>query len=808
MQDTASEATVEEIDEIVHEFLVESHENLDQLDRDLLALEHDGTSHELLSSVFRTIHTIKGTSGFLAFTHLEALTHVGESLLSRLRDGDLELTPQIAAALLQMVDAVRGLLLSLERTGAEGEPDHSEIIALLTELQQPEQSPEAAPAAEAAPAREAVQTPESVELSPVHPPADAGGPKAAPQSVRAPLLGELLVDRGVVGLDEVSQAVLAQSSGDRRRLGEILVGTGAIDPDAVTDALDVQAAARSTVVDSTVRVDVELLDDLMTLVGELVLARNQLVSHAVEARDPALNRVSQRLNLIASELQEGVMKTRMQPIGTVWSRLPRVVRDLAQHLGKSVRVETEGRETELDRSVIEAVRDPLTHLVRNAVDHGIETPAERRALGKPAEALLRLRAHHEGGQVNIEISDDGRGLDLARIETQALQHGLVAEADLKRMTPREVANLVFLPGFSTADQVSSVSGRGVGLDVVKSNIERIGGQVDLQTWAGRGTTFRVKIPLTLAIIPALTVLSGGGRYAIPQVNLLELVRIDAERVPTAIEDIQGAPVHRLRGRLLPLVQLDQALRARSQRAEERGVVIVVLQAEDRQFGLVVDDVVDTQEIVVKPLSTQLQSIPVYAGATILGDGGVALILDVVALAQQSDVLATARERVAATAERAEASVEDARESLLVVALSDGRRVAVPLSAVTRLEEIAAGRVERVGAREVVQYRGEILPLVRLTDLLGAPASAPQERVRVVVHQLSTRRVGLVVDAIHDIVEQVVTTRSELAGHGMLGSAVVQDRVVELLDVEQALGHGDVTALVPAQPSAADEVVPA
>ena len=370
----------------------------------------------------------------------------------------------------------------------------------------------------------------------------------------------MLVESGAVGPEAVLSAVLDQSlGGDTRKLGEILVSKGAVKQAELDGALEVQGEVRRSVADSSIRVDVDLLDTLMTLVGELVLTRNQIVQHASTRADADLVRSSQRLNLIASELQEGVMKTRMQPIDSIWSKVPRVVRDLSHTCGKQVRVEMEGKETELDRTILESTKDPLTHLVRNAVDHAIETPEERIAAGKDPEGLLLLRAYHEGGQVNIEITDDGKGIDPAVIGRKALEKGLVTAEQLGRMSPREIVHLIFLPGFSTAAAVTNVSGRGVGMDVVKTNIEKIGGTIDVQSHVGRGTTFRIKIPLTLAIIPALTVTCAGDRYAIPQVSLLELVRLEGEAVIKGVEQIHGAPVYRLRGSLLPLVYLDREL---------------------------------------------------------------------------------------------------------------------------------------------------------------------------------------------------------------------------------------------------------
>jgi two-component system, chemotaxis family, sensor kinase CheA len=447
-----------------------------------------------------------------------------------------------------------------------------------------------------------------------------------------------------------------------------------------------------------------------------------------------------------------------------------------------VRLEMEGRETELDKTILEAVKDPLTHLVRNAVDHGIELPEDRLAAGKDEQGLLLLRAFHEGGQVNIEIRDDGAGMDPSLIGAKALERGLVSGEQLARMSDREITNLIFLPGFSTAAAVTNVSGRGVGMDVVKSNLEKIGGTIDVSGAPGAGTTFHVKIPLTLAIIPALTVMCAGDRYAIPTVNLAQLVRLEGERGRAGIELISGTPVYRHRGNLLPLVYLDRELGvSEPDRTDRDTVLVVVLQAEDRRFGLVVDDILDTQEIVVKPLSAQLEGVSVYAGATILGDGSAALILDVLALAQRARVVSAGRELAHGATDHADDDGAKTRAALLVASVGQDRQVAIPLEEVTRLEEFPATSIEHVGSQELMQYRDEILPLVRLSGVLGAAGTQADDGVvAVVVCSTRGRSVGLVVDAIVDIVE----------GVGLLGTAVVQERITELLDVERAVREVD------------------
>jgi len=805
--------------DIVKDFLVESYENLDRLDRDLVGLEKNPQDKEALAGVFRTIHTIKGTCGFLGFNKLEKVAHIGENLLTRLRDGQLTLNPEITTALLSMVDVVRQMLKEIDSTGHDGDADYPELRATLTRLQTPAAaSAGVAPSSPAAiiakPAVADAPMPASSKKTP--PPAAAPPRSKSEPAQRKPpreKIGELLVERGVVQAADIARALEEQERGDRRSLGEILVALGLAKMEDVLAAQQILEKPRETATPETIRVGVNLLDKLMTLVGELVLARNQLLQFANTSGDTALQAVTQRMNLIATELQEEVMKTRMQPIGNIWGQFPRTVRDVALGCHKQVTIEMEGKETELDKTIIEAIKDPLTHLVRNSVDHGIELPEDRVKAGKDPTGRLILRAFHEGGQVNIEISDDGAGLNRERIRQKAMERGLITAEQAARMPEREIFNLIFLPGFSTAEKVTNVSGRGVGMDVVKTNVEKIGGVVDVQSSPGRGTTVRVKIPLTLAIIPALVVTCGGERYAIPQVSLLELVRVEAEHVRTAIEMVHGAPVYRLRGRLLPLVYLARELKladvAAAGKQEAAALNIVVLQADERQFGLVVDQINDTEEIVVKPLRKQLKTVKTFAGSSIMGDGKVALILDVLGLAQRANVVSETRDR--ALAEKAKEVVAGTEKQMFLLFAGPGdSRMAIPLSTLARLEEFPMEQVEMSGSQWVTQYRGQILPLIRLNVLMeerrhklralqGAPppGSGP---FQVLVLNHEGHAVGLVVERILDIVEDRADVRFAATCDSVLYSVVIGDRVTELLDIPAILKM-TATASLP-QPDAA------
>jgi two-component system chemotaxis sensor kinase CheA len=778
-------------DDIVREFLVESTENLDLLDRELIQLEKDPRNRATLASVFRTIHTIKGTCGFLGFTKLESVAHVGENLLSRLRDGELALNPEITTALLQLVDAVRQMLQSVEVHGNEGERNDKELIKTLTRLQQGE-------------ARSALET----GPTPAGPPSkvnrlDKGGPPPAPQG-EVPV--EQVPDSPRKATAAANTATRTETKADRQDSSKLPTERNEAASQEAPEAAQTQHANRS-VSESSIRVDVVLLDKLMNLVGELVLARNQVLQFSNATEDVGIVAPSQRLNLITTELQEGVVKTRMQPIGNIWSKFPRTVRDVATACAKQVRIEMEGEDTELDKTIIEAIKDPLTHIVRNSVDHGIETPAKRAAAGKPPEGRLLLRAYHEGGQVIIEISDDGAGLDSEKIRRKAVEKGLLTPEQSARMGEREAVNLIFLPGFSTAEKVTNVSGRGVGMDVVKTNIDKIGGTVDVQSKPGAGTTVKMKIPLTLAIVPGLVIVSAGKRFVIPQVSLIELVRIDKENGRTGIEMVHGAPVYRLRGRLLPLVYLDRELQVEKTPKsgnEDDPVNMVVLQADGRQFGLIVDEIRDTEEIVVKPLGSRLKSIKIFAGATIMGDGKVALILDVLGLAQRTSIISEQQDRALAQAQADTQQKTEDKQTFLLFAGLDDARMALPLHILARLEEFPASQVERSGGHWVMQYRGQILPLVRLSvvmeerrrrrrhpDAPGSPLDASVLQVLVCHHE--GRAVGLVVEQILDIVEDCAEVRSPANRAGVLYAAVIEGRVTEVLDLKAIL-HAEESAM--------------
>lgn len=717
---------MDDMDDIVREFLVESAENLDQLDADLVALEANPGARDLLASIFRTVHTIKGTAGFLAFTRLEAISHAGEAVLSELRDGRATLTTTASDALLNLVDTIRAVLAGIEANGAEPAGDDSALLARMATCL-------SAPPAEETPTPRTPPTPAEAAPAPVVtkpvPPAEQAPPVAAP-----------------------TPAALAPA-----RPAE-------------------ETATEPTRAETTVRVDVAVLDDLLRQVGELVLARNQitrLVGASADGNEPLL-RATHGLDLIASDLQEAVMRARMQPIDHLWSKMPRMVRDLAAHCDRKVRLDVSGGDTELDRSLLEAIKDPLTHLIRNAVDHGLESPADRAAAGKDPTGTIRLSAYHSGGQVIVEVGDDGAGIDPAKIRAAGVRKGVVTAADADALSDRQALDLLFLPGFSTAEHVTNVSGRGVGMDVVRTKIEQVGGSVDVESTPGTGTLWRLRIPLTLAIMPAVLVTSGGHTFVTPQVNIAELVKITT----ADIETVQGAPVYRLRGDLLTLVGLSDVLG--HDPADNPDRVIVVVQVDTTRFGLVVDKVITATEVVVKPLSHHLKAVPMFGGATILGDGALALILDVQAIARQALGATNAtRTRTDATAH----TVEHADTEQLLIVHAAGRRLGLPMNGATRLEEVTPDAIERAGQRQVTQYRGRIMPITPLSRVVSG---VDHPGAMLVVYDHHGADVAVMVDTIDDIVTDTISARTPATGQGVGAASVVAGHVVEVVDLDALL----------------------
>lgn len=710
------------MEDLLAEFLAETSEALADLDTALVALERQGGDKETLAQIFRTVHSVKGAAGFLGLHRLGAVAHAAENLLGLYRDGAATVCPAGVTAVLGAVDAIRTILSGLAENGTEPAGDDTALVAALDAAATGSETPPAPlPAAEAPPAISAAVTP-------------VVAPVAAP-------------------------AV-----------------------DAAVPPAEAVAAPATAMPNQSIRVSLGVLDELMTLASELVLVRNQLLQIARGEEASPFAAPLSRLSRITSDMQEGVMKTRMQPVSAAWGPLPRIVRDLGAELGKRIDLSMSGGDTELDRQVLELIRDPLTHIVRNSCDHGLESPEMRRAAGKPETGRIALSARQEGGRIVIEISDDGKGLDLLRVRARALQRGLATEAELAAMRDEDVARFVFHAGFSTAEAITAVSGRGVGMDVVRSNIERIGGTVDLQTASGRGTTLTIRIPLTLAIVSALVVQAAGERFAVPQATVVELVGLGGGSA--AVEWLDAAPVLRLRGQLLPLVALGPllGLEAAQEGGSTVGGFVAVLQGDVGRYGLLVDTVFDTEEIVVKPVAPILRDLASFSGNTILGDGSVIMILDPAGIARMAGVGAGS-----AVVDDSLVEQQDLTQVLVFHAGGSATPIAVPLGVIARLESLPGKSIEIAGGKHAAQYRGQLMPLVPIGHWVPP---APDAMQPVLVFQDGTRQLGLVVDEIVDVVEESLVLRPSAEQAGFLGSAIVSGRVTDVLDCAYWLRLGD------------------
>jgi two-component system, chemotaxis family, sensor kinase CheA len=732
------------MDELLRDFLTETNESIDVVDVELVRFEHDPNNAKILDNIFRLVHTIKGTCGFLGLPRLEALTHAAEALMGNFRDG-ASVTSEAVSLILATIDRIKMLLDRLERTQAEEAGNDEDLIV---QLRLAAAAYAGGPNLAAAPP---VQQPQEISVRRV--PSDQSAPPADIHSARG-------------------AAAAAPASSTAAKPG---TGTGA----------GVEAAGRDDdksndkIAAKSIRVHVDTLEHLMTMVSELVLTRNQLLEIVRRHEDSEFKGPLQRLSNVTAELQEGVMKTRMQQIGVAWQKLPRIVRDLSTELGKSIHLEMHGAETELDRQVLELIKDPLTHMVRNSADHGLETPAERRAAGKPEKGTIWLSARHEGGYIVIDIADDGAGLNTERIKAAAIARGLASEAQVEKMSEALIQKFIFVPGFSTAQKLTSVSGRGVGMDVVRANIDQIGGTIDVKSVPGQGARFSIKIPLTLAIVSALIVESAGDRFAIPQLAVIELVRVRSNS-EHRIEHIKDAAVLRLRNKLLPLVHLKVLLKLdEGADCQVENGFIVVTQVGSQTFGIVVDAVFHTEEIVVKPMSSKLRHIPMFAGNTILGDGSVIMIIEPNGIAEAIGNVAAERSGAAADRESDGQDDDFGDESMLVFRAGSPQPRAVLLSLVTRLEEVDVGKIETSNGRSLVQYRGQLMPLIPVNDDVRLKSTGKQP---LLVFSDEGRSMALVVDEIIDIVEQRLDIELVSQRAGVLGSALIRGQATEVIDI--------------------------
>ncbi len=768
-------------DDILKDFLAESKENLELLDQQFVELEQDPENSELIKSIFRTIHTIKGTSGFFGFTTLEGIAHFAEDILSKLRDGLVPVDEEITTILLQSVDYIKAILAELEQNGKE--PVDTEYLDFIVDLRN--FAEKIASKTGSSEGSDEVSGAESAE-------AQAGGDDAVSEDEGPGKAESEEKEQGAessVAPDD--QPEKKSATAPEPKVSEKLPEKKKQGPAAARKRISAPPAT-PTLTETHVRIDVHLLDQLMTLAGELVLSRNRLTQIANRISDPEFITANQRMSLVVTELQEQIMKTRMQPIGNVFNKFPRIVRDLARTAEKKVQLQIEGAETELDRSIIESIKDPLTHMVRNSIDHGIESPDIRVQKEKPAVGTLLMRAYHEGGQVIIEIVDDGAGIDPDKIRAKAVEKGVVTQEQAEALSDREALMLIFQPGFSTAEQVTNISGRGVGMDVVKTNIEKLGGTVELSSQVNLGTTVKIKIPLTLAIIPALIVTSAGQRYAIPQVNLVELVHLNKDQVQKDVQVIGSSEFYRLRGEILPLIRLRKALGTTDVEVsaeEDGGLNIVVLNAGDRPFGLIVDSIADSEEIVVKPLGRHLKHIKLFAGTTLMGDGRVALILDVVGLT--AAMAGSGEEGLKHGAVIAGTGIDEERQFLLLCSIGPEEYFALPLALVNRLDKISADQIELVSGREVIQYRGHSMPVLRLENYLPITPLPEQDEYHLIVFHMNNKDVGFLVSKIDDSVDIAIDVEEEtFKQEGILGSAIIKERTTLFLDVYQIISMHD------------------
>jgi two-component system chemotaxis sensor kinase CheA len=709
------------MDDLLREFLTETNESLNVLDVELVRFEQEPNNAQILDNVFRLVHTIKGTCGFLGLERLEKLAHSAETLMGQFRAGR-PVTGEAVTLILTTIDRIKALLAALETENCEPDgADHDvtgalELLTATTEVPQPKKSV-------------VLEDPEP--LAP-----DMEVPPRSETSAR-----------------RVETA--AASDNDR--------------PDRVAG--------------QSIRVSLETLDHLMTMVSELVLTRNQLLEIARHNPDNAFKLPLQRLSNVTAELQEGVMKTRMQPIGTAWQKLPRIVRDLATDLGRRINLELVGAETELDRQVLDLIKDPLTHMVRNCAAHGIEPPQERLAAGKPEHGVIRLAARHQAGHIIIEIADDGRGLDTDRIRAKAIEMRLANEAELDKMSEPQLHRFIFSPGFTTASEITNVAGRGVGMDVARANIDTIGGTIDVRSKRGEGTVFTIKIPLTMAIVSALIVEAGGERFAIPQLAVIELVRVRADS-EHRIDWLKDTPVLRSRNKLLPLAHLKRLLRIDPiSDIDASSGFIVVMQVGSEMFGIVVDSVLQTEEIVVKPMSPNLGHITMFSGNTILGDGSVIMIIDPHGIAEVIGTTTGARSPHGMEAADETQVTEQQTTPMLLFRAGSEQQKAIPLSLVTRLEVVDARTMESSNGQRLLQYRGQLMPLVPVNENVRVRNAGSQP---LVVFSDEERSMGLLVDEIVDIVNDPLDIEVTSDRPGVLGSAVIKGKATEVIDISHFL----------------------
>ncbi len=792
------------MDDLIIDFITETNESIEELDLDLVNLEKNPNDKDLLGKIFRLMHTIKGTCGFLSLPRLEKVAHHAENVLGRFRDGDLEVTAGYVTLIFESIDQIKFIVAEIEETGSEPDGNDAALIAKLDAAYEGKDvSGDASAVGESAPAPEAAETEKDIVVN-VQEKSLAPGEASMDE-----LEAAFAAAPGMEGI--VNPADLEKEKPKEKKQEK------AVKPKKKKKKKKEKDDKPKKVPQKTLRVAVDVLEDLMTMVSELVLTRNQLLQIVRTQGDTEFSTPLQRLNHVVSELQEGVMATRMQPIGNAWSKLPRIIRDLAIELDKKIELVMTGQDTELDRQVLELIQDPLTHMVRNSGDHGIEIPADRIAAGKPETGTISLDAFHEGGHIIIRISDDGKGLAEDKIKAKVLENGLATEEELDAMSSQQIQQFIFHAGLSTAEKVTAVSGRGVGMDVVRTNIEKIGGSIDLKSEEGKGSVFTIKIPLTLAIVSALIVEAENERFAIPQLSVRELVMI-SDHGDNRIEYIKGTPLFRLRDRLLPLVSLGSILGLSDKNAfdqvsgandqfeegeedkkpsdtdtdtdtdtERKNLYLVIAQVGGYDFGIIVDRVFDTEEIVVKPVAQMLKDLTLFSGNTILGDGSVIMILDPNGIANATGNIAAPDDQEALQQSNVKAD-SNKKTSLLLFKVGDDTPKAVPLSLVSRLENINADDIEYSSGQMTVQYRGTLMPLTPFDPAVKIEAGKEKP---VLVFADNGNAMGIIVDEIIDIMEEFIDIKLHATqGGGLLGSAIIDGQATDVVDITHFLKNAN------------------
>lgn len=778
------------MDELVLDFLAETRESLDLLDNDVLQLEKTPEDPSVIGNIFRLMHTIKGTCGFLGLTRLESVAHAGENILDKIRDGLLDVNPVIVSAILASVDQIKFLVDQLEELEEEPEGKDSELIAKLNTLAEGGSYASPPDAANGNTDKK-----EAVDISEEGEDGDDLQRLFDETESNIPGLAEAAIETAGNGEDASSEAekpkkeAAGSDSGDLQKLFDEtpcdidLNAFHRMDKKEVKKVDNASETTKDKKKDSSqqaIRVSLDVLEDLMQQASELVLTRNQLMQILRAEENSTFATALQRLNHITTELQEQVMKTRMQPIGTAWSKLPRVIRDLSNELGKSIELIMEGEDTELDRQLLEQIRDPLIHMVRNSADHGIESPEIRRHTGKPEKGTVHLKAYQGGGYIIMEISDDGAGINPSHIRDKVIEKGLATASEAENMTDDQIIQYIFAAGFSTAAAVTSVSGRGVGMDVVKTNIEKISGSIHLKSEVGKGSKFLIKIPLTLAIMPILQIESCGQIFAIPQINVTEIVKSNGDS-GLKMEYINGSPVLRLRNRLIPLIYLDESLNLNGRdESKRKNAYIVVCAVGEAHYGVIVDNVFDTEEIVVKPVSPLLRKLEIYSGCTILGNGKVIMILDPAGIARVSGSANNAGEGAVAAGHEQESGVDNGSTvSFVIFKAGDTAQKAVPLELLSRLESIKCESIEISQGIPVVQYRGDWMKICKIDGSRDFPDTG---NIEMLVFNDQGRTIGIAVDQIVDIAKCQTDGKLESDKEGFIGAVVVDKKTCDIIDL--------------------------